>query len=259
MEAASRLSNTYPRAVLASLPDEVPVSITCNGSSQAVMMATPRDVEDFAWGFALSEGFIQSPDDVDWFDVLQHDNGIEARFWLKAERAADLGARRRKMAGPVGCGLCGIDSLQEAMRPLPRMEAGNVRLSVAAIHEARTELRVHQPLRDETRGLHAAGFMHPGLGILLAREDVGRHNALDKLCGAMFRCGIETAAGAVIITSRISVDLVQKCVISGIPALIGMSTPTRAAVTVAEAAGLTLAAFNHGDIEIYANAHRISD
>lgn len=242
------------------LPEETPVAITCNGSAQAVMMATPRDLADFAWGFARTEGFLDGAGDVERFEILDHgEAGREARFWLVPERADALARRRRRMAGPVGCGLCGIDSLHEALREGPGVQAAELRLTRAEVAGATEALRRHQPLRDRMRGLHAAGFLRPGAGIVLAREDVGRHNAVDKVCGALLRGGTDPGTGAVVTTSRVSVDLVQKCAAMGAPMLIAVSTPTGLSVRAAEAAGLTLVArARGGDYEVFSRPDRIS-
>ncbi|PVA11388.1 formate dehydrogenase accessory sulfurtransferase FdhD [Pelagivirga sediminicola] len=242
-----------------ALPEEVPVAIVCNGTSQAVMMASPGDIADFAHGFALSEGFITSLDQIEAFEVAEHDSGIEARFWLRQGRAEALAARRRFMAGPVGCGLCGIDSLAEAMRPLPQVRAG-LGLSRAELIRATEDLRAHQPLHDQTHATHAAGFLVPGQGITHVREDVGRHNALDKLIGALARQGVDAAGGAIVMTSRLSVELVQKCAIAGVPVLIAVSAPTAHALRLAEGAGITLAAFVRGArAQVYSHPIRITN
>lgn len=222
-----------------ALPEETPVALVYNGSTQAVMMATPDDLADFGIGFSLTEGIVSRADQVESLDVLAHGAGIEVQMWLAEGRAAVMAARRRQMLGPVGCGLCGIDSLDEALRPLPRL-ATALRLSAAEIDAAMGALAARQPLHDQTRAVHAAGFHRPGAGIVAAREDVGRHNALDKLIGALATAGEQAAAGAIVITSRISVDMVQKCVIAGAPVLIAASAPTAHAVRIADAAGLTL-------------------
>lgn len=243
-----------------TLPEEVPVAVVFNGSTLAVMMATPDNVADFAYGFAFTEGVIARPDEVESFEVVSHKQGIEARFWLRDDRAEALSDRRRVMAGPVGCGLCGIDSLEQALRPLPRVSDGALRLTRTETAGATDALRTKQDLHAQTRATHAAGFLVPGQGIDLVREDVGRHNALDKLIGALMRAGIDPASGMAVMTSRLSVELVQKCAMSGIPGLIAVSAPTARAVQVAEEAGITLVAFARGGgFDIYAHAHRIAD
>ncbi|SEL30645.1 FdhD protein [Roseovarius nanhaiticus] len=241
-----------------SLPEETPTALVFDGTTAAVMMTSPSDVEDFAIGFALTEGFICNLEDVMDFEVVSHAHGIEARFWLAPERAEAVHQRRRNMLGPVGCGLCGIDSLEQALRPLPVLPAGGLTFSCATARQATDALRVHQPLHDQTRAVHAAGFMDASGMIVLAREDVGRHNALDKLIGAMLRRGIDPATGAIVLTSRVSVEMVQKTVIAGCPVLIAVSAPTAHALRLAEGARLTLAAFARGgSFDIYAHPERI--
>ncbi|MCC6001457.1 MAG: formate dehydrogenase accessory sulfurtransferase FdhD [Pararhodobacter sp.] len=241
-----------------ALPEEVPVAVVVDGSTLAVMMASPGDIEDFAIGFALGEGVVASHDEITGFEAVTHEQGIEARIWLRAGRAAELAARRRFMAGPVGCGLCGIDSLEAAMRPLPSVAANDLRLGAAELARATEALRAAQPLHARTQGTHAAGFLRPGMGLLLAREDVGRHNALDKLIGAMARQGISAGQGVFVMTSRLSVELVQKAAVAGCSMLIAVSAPTAHALRLAEQAGMTLAGFaRDGGFVAYARPDRI--
>jgi FdhD protein len=163
------------------------------------------------------------------------------------------------MAGPVGCGLCGIDSLDAAARALPQVGDGP-RINRSEVARATDMLRDQQPLHDQTHATHAAGFLLPGQGIVLVREDVGRHNALDKLIGAMARQGIDASAGAVVMTSRLSVELVQKCAVAGVTTLIAVSAPTAHALRLAEDAGMTLAAFARGGaFDLYSHPQRIAD
>jgi FdhD protein len=230
------------RRITRALPDEVPVAFVFDGTTQAVMMATPDDIADFAYGFALTEGIVTDLTQIEGFEIAEHGEGIEARFWLRGDRQEALVARRRYMAGPVGCGLCGIDSLAEAEE----------------IARAADALGACQPLHDLTRATHAAGFLLPGAGLILAREDVGRHNALDKLIGALWRAGIDPSGGAMVMTSRLSVELVQKCAMAGCGVLIAVSAPTAHALRLAEGAGITLAAFARGGgFDLYSHPQRI--
>lgn len=246
------------RDVLRSLPEETPVALVFNGTTAAVMMASPLDLQDFAFGFALTEGFIDRLDQVQSFEIVAHAAGVEARFWIDEDQAKAMQSRRRNMLGPVGCGLCGIDSLEQAIRPLPVLAAAGPRLSRAEVAQATDLLRAHQPLHDQTHAVHAAGFLLPGRGIVLAREDVGRHNALDKLIGAMARAGLDAGAGAIVLTSRVSVEMVQKTVMAGCPVLIAVSAPTAHALRLALAANLTLVAFARGGgFDVYAHPDRI--
>ncbi|MEM6762014.1 MAG: formate dehydrogenase accessory sulfurtransferase FdhD [Pseudomonadota bacterium] len=239
------------------LAKEVPVAMVFDGASAAVMLASPTDISDFAHGFALTEGFITSIDEIAEFELVSHDKGIEARFWLRQDRSAALAARRRSMAGPIGCGLCGLESLDEAARDVPVVAPGALAFTFEELDGATEALRSHQPLHDRTRAVHGAGFIQPGAGIVAAREDVGRHNALDKLFGALFTQGVDPAGGAVVMTSRLSVELVQKCAVMGCPVMIAVSAPTAYARNVGEAAGIMLAAHSHGDgFAVFTHPHR---
>lgn len=239
------------------LPVEVPVAITCNGSTQAVMMASPSDLSEFAFGFALTEGYVTTLAQIERCEVVAHPRGIEAQLWLVQEQAEALGARRRFMAGPVGCGLCGIDSLEEAIRPLPRVMS-SAHFSRNDIADASKALRARQPLHDETRSVHAAGFLSPDEGIVLVREDVGRHNALDKLIGALAMGGIDPSTGAFVMTSRLSVELVQKCAMAGCSVIVAVSAPTALAIDLAQEAHITVAAFaRDGSFDLFTHPDRI--
>ena len=243
-----------------ALPEEVPVAMVFNGTTHAVMMATPADLEDFAIGFAMTERIITGVTDVESLEIVHHGPGIEARFWLTDGTARALAKRRRSLAGTVGCGLCGIDSLSEAARDVPTVSGWHVRLSRRMVAQAGDDLRRLQPLHDRTRATHAAGFLDPARGMIMAREDVGRHNALDKLTGALARTRASPAHGAFVMTSRLSVDLVQKCAIAGCPAIIAVSAPTAFALRVAETSGITVAAFARGDgFDVYSHPRRITD
>ncbi|AXC48922.1 formate dehydrogenase accessory sulfurtransferase FdhD [Paracoccus suum] len=221
------------------LATEVAVALSYNGSTEAVLMASPTDLIDFAYGFSLTEG-LATPQQIERIEPLVTPLGIDLQIWVSEEVAGRLAARRRRRVGPVGCGLCGIETLAEAMRGLPQLPATPLRLSDTEAEAAVATLDAAQPLRDATRATHAAGFWTPAEGLVALREDVGRHNALDKLAGALR--GRDPPAGAVVLTSRVSVDLVQKCVTLGAPLLLAVSAPTTAAVDAARAAGLMLAA-----------------
>ena len=221
------------------LVTETPVALVCNAVSLGVMMASPQDLEDFATGFALSEGLVGAVDDIREVEIQRHDMGIELRLWLTASQAP-TGARRRVSMAAVGCGLCGIESLEQAARALPRLPDRRAQLTRAEIRDAPVALRRHQPEHDRTGASHAAGFYVPEQGLVAVREDVGRHNALDKLIGALLRRGMDPASGAVVMTSRISTELVQKCATVGLPTLLSVSAPTDLAVAMARTANMTL-------------------
>jgi FdhD protein len=185
------------------IPEETPVALTYNGGTHAVMMATPQDLEDFAVGFSLTEGVAARREDILQLDVVEQGAGVELRMWLGEPNAAALSERRRHMAGPTGCGLCGIDSLDEAVRAVRPVGDGRT-FGPADIMRAIEALAPRQELNLQTRAVHAAAFWQPDAGLVAVREDVGRHNALDKLCGALARRGTHPEDGLVLLTSRVS-------------------------------------------------------
>lgn len=254
--AMDRLSfgDTAPR-LARDLPEEVAIALSFNGTTQAVMMASPADLTDFAYGFAKSEG-IAEPSEIDSVTLVETTLGIDVQVWLHATAEARLSARRRTMTGPVGCGLCGIDSLEQAMRPVPVVTA-HFTMSAGQIKSAIASLPLAQPLHDATRAAHAAGFWNAGLDTV--REDVGRHNALDKLIGHMVRASTHPT-GAILLTSRVSIDMVQKVAALGAPFLIAVSAPTAHAVTLADQAGITLIALARPDrFEAFTHTDRIKE
>lgn len=241
-----------------AVPEETAVAFTYNGTSYAVMMATPQDLEDFAFGFSLTEGIVSSMEEIESLHIIENEFGVELRMWLAAPRQVALSARRRRLAGPTGCGLCGIESLDEACRPPPAVCAGE-RFSPHDVMQAIDAIATAQPLNRETRAMHGAAFWQPARGLVAMREDVGRHNALDKLGGALVGGRIAATSGAVLLTSRVSVEMVQKTAFIGVPLIIAISAPTAVAVRTAEAAGITLAAIARGDgFEIFTHPHRIA-
>ena len=241
-----------------AVPEETAVAFTFNTASYAVMMATPQDLDDFAVGFSLTEGVISTRDAIDSVEIVEEDIGIEVRIWLKAPEASEFLGRRRKMAGPTGCGLCGIESLVEAMRTPPKVEEGLV-FTPNQIMTAIDSLFPLQVLNHETRAVHAAGFWDPSRGLVAVREDVGRHNALDKLAGALARNEATARQGIVVLTSRVSVEMVQKSAAIGAPMIVAVSAPTALAVRMADAAGMTLVAIARKDgFEVFTHPHRIS-
>ena len=240
-----------------AIPEETAIAFTFNTASYAVMMATPQDLEDFAVGFSLTEGVISSLDAIDSVDIVEEEVGIELRIWLKAPEAADFLGRRRKMAGPTGCGLCGIESLVEAMRPPPAVGEGRI-FTPNQIMTAVDSLFPLQTLNRETRAVHAAGFWMPERGLIAVREDVGRHNALDKLAGALARNGTSAREGLVVLTSRVSIEMVQKSAAIGASIVVAVSAPTALAVRMAEACGMTLVAIARKDgFEVFTHPHRV--
>jgi len=240
-----------------SVPEEVPIALSFSGTTHAVMMASPSDLEDFALGFALTEGIISASDEIERMHVEPLEAGIDIQMWLRDAANTRLKARRRRMAGPVGCGLCGIESIEEAIRPVAKVR-GSLTLSMDDIGKAMRQLAKDQPFHAATGAVHAAGFYRPGEGVPLVREDVGRHNALDKLAGALAKAGIAGASGAVVVTSRLSLEMVQKAAAIGAPAILAVSAPTALAIHTAEEAGMTLVALVRGDeFDVFTHPERM--
>jgi len=234
---------------------EAPVALLYNGEPFTVMMATPGDLEDFALGFALSEGIVAKQDEFRLVDVVRSVAGIALHAAIPQARFDALARRRRSLEGRSGCGLCGVEALQDALRPVPLLQHANT-VSQARIAAALAALAQHQPLNARSGGVHAAAFAHSGG--LLVREDVGRHNALDKLIGALARADIAMDDGFLVITSRASYEIVHKAATAGIAIVVAISAPTDLAIRTAEAAALTLAAFARGDsLNLYTQPQRI--
>lgn len=242
------------------VPEEVPIAFSYAGSTHAVMMATPDDLEDFAVGFSLAEGIIERAEDVVSIEIVEVGEGIDVQVTLKEMTAEALSARRRRMAGPVGCGLCGIESIEQASRPVRAVGSDEVRLTAREIADATSMLAAAQDLNRQTRAVHAAGFYCPHEGLVAIREDVGRHNALDKLAGAVLLGGWASHLGAVVVTSRLSVEMVQKTAALGAPVLIAISAPTALAIRTAEQAGITLIGIARDeDFEIFTRPDRVAE
>jgi FdhD protein len=227
-----------------ALAEEVPVALVFNGISHAVMMASPVHLEDFALGFALSEGLIDQATQLFGVEVIHQRNGIELQLDVAAQTEARLKERRRNMAGRTGCGVCGADSLNQVQLALP--QAPEVHIDVDAMHRAHAQMRALQPLKLQTGATHAAAWSNAQGQITLLREDVGRHNALDKLIGALSKASIDVQQGFICITSRASFEMVQKTVMAGAGALTAVSAPTRLAVELAEQHNLALAGLVRG-------------
>jgi FdhD protein len=236
--------------------EEAAVAIIHDGTTTAVMMATPDELEDFALGFSLSEGIVERPADVRDLEIVPGERGVEVRLWLEQGHSTRLSARRRRLAGPTGCGLCGIDSLVEAVKPPQRVGDASFTISPDTLMAAMRSLDDAQPLGRATRAVHAAALWRPDAA-LITREDVGRHNALDKLIGATARQG-GGAGGVLLLTSRVSVEMVQKAAVLGAPVLCAVSAPTALAIRTADAAGITLVGVARSDgFEVFTHADRI--
>ena len=240
-----------------TLAEEVPVAFSYDGAAHAVLMATPDDLEDFALGFSHTEGIITTPAEIAELAVVSVADGIVLRMWLTGDRADAFAARRRRFVGPAGCGMCGLESLAEANRTIP-MVGYHLQVSRQDIAEALAALPARQQLNTQTRAVHAAAFWWPDRELVL-REDVGRHNALDKLAGALLRAGQSAAEGIIVLSSRISIELVQKAGMMRAAIIVGVSAPTALAVRTAEATGLTLVGIARDDgFEVFTHPERIT-
>lgn len=240
------------------IAEEVPVSLVYNGEPHVVMLVTPANIEDFALGFSITEGIIQNPAELLSVHVYNRSNGIEARLSIPEARFEKMAGKSRNLTGRTGCGLCGATTLQQAVRDAKSVN-GDLKLSATELFNALNEIREQQQLNRLTGAVHAAAWIVPGHGVQYIREDVGRHNALDKLIGLLLRLGKNPAAGFVIMTSRASYELVQKSASVGITLLAAMSAPTGLAIRLAEEAGMTLVGFARDDQHVvYSHPQRLT-
>jgi FdhD protein len=242
----------------ATVAEETPVALVYNGWPHVVMMCTPADIEDFALGFTLTEEIVADRAGVTSIRPARYSQGIEVEIVIPQPASDALRSRGRSLVGRTGCGLCGVTTIDDALRPGRAVDA-QVRIAPGAIFRAGSELPRHQPFNDGTGAVHAAAWATVDGEIVLAREDVGRHNALDKLIGAMVRAGIDPRTGFAVVTSRASYELVQKCAVAGIAVLAAISRPTGLAIRMADAAGITLAALLRGrSVNLYSHPERIA-
>jgi FdhD protein len=238
--------------------EEVPVALEYNGIAHAVMLATPLDLEDFALGFSLSESIVEDRHQLYGVDEESAPEGITLKLEVASSAFAKLKERRRTLAGRTGCGLCGTENLSQVNRTLPALAAGRP-IARQAIARAMTESRALQTLQQATGAVHAAAWCDPSGAVQLLREDVGRHNALDKLVGALARAGIDGSTGFIAVTSRASFEMVQKTALARVPLLAAVSAPTGLAIATAEAAGLGLVGFaREDDLVVYAHPERVA-
>ncbi len=237
--------------------EEVPVALVYHGVPHVVMLATPANLEDFAVGFTLSEGLVASPDEIREVQVTQGSEAIDVRVTVAWERFSELLHKRRNLTGRTGCGLCGAETAAEAIREPAPVGPGPT-VTIQELHAAIEQIGSMQPINALTGSVHAAAWVVPGKGIHLVREDVGRHNALDKAIGALVREGVDFSTGFMLITSRASYEMVQKSATVGISFLAALSAPTAFAVRLANRAGLTLVAFARRDKHVvYAHPERL--
>jgi len=251
----------WTRGTLADTTDlvaeETPVALVYHDVPHVVMLATPADLEDYAFGFTLSEGLVASADEIRGVEVIPGEASTDVKISVAWERFTELLQRRRNLAGRTGCGLCGAETAEDAIRECQVVPAG-VTVTATELHEAMAQLSALQLINARTGSVHAAAWVVPGRGIQVVREDVGRHNALDKTIGALARARADFAAGYMINTSRASYEMVQKAATVGVSLLVAFSAPTAFAVRLAKRSGLTLVAFARADKHmVYAHPHRI--
>ncbi|MFM7027288.1 MAG: formate dehydrogenase accessory sulfurtransferase FdhD [Chakrabartia sp.] len=244
--AVSRITPKGTSAATRTLPVEAPIALEYNGIGYAVMMATPDALEDFALGFSLSERIIEHADEIEALDCQETDKGWIVRMTLVPARVAPMLERVRVRVSESSCGLCGLENLEQVARPLPPLDTA-LCVAPAALFGALDALRAYQPLNAATGGAHVAAFCSPKGDILMAREDVGRHCALDKLIGGLARAGLAPSSGFFLLSSRCSYELVEKAVIARCPLLVTISTATSLAADRAAAAGLRLIALARPD------------
>lgn len=255
---ARRLTAAAEEMLDEIVAEEVAVALVYNGVSHAVMMATPCDLEDFARGFSLTERIVEKPSEIYDVEVEPVGRGIEVHLRIAAQRMAGLQQQRRSLAGRTGCGLCGVESLAAAMRPVTVSQATET-VSRQAIQRAMAALPAQQRINKLNGATHAAGWAAADGTLLAVREDVGRHNALDKLGGALARSGVDTVGGFVVVTSRCSYEMVHKAAALGAAAIAAVSAPTSLAIEIAEEAGIALVAFvRDSRLTVYANPRRIA-
>lgn len=238
--------------------EEVPIVLMYNGISHVVMLATPTNLEDFALGFSMTEGIIRNPKEFLSAKVYHRANGIEVQVKIPDERFQCLADKGRNLTGRTGCGLCGASTLKQAIRTPPPVNS-TVAVTAEQLTTALASLQHKQSLNQLTGAIHAAAWVVPELGIIDIREDVGRHNALDKLLGLLYRTNRDINTGFVIVTSRASYEMVQKTAFIGIGLLVAISAPTGLAIRLAEQAGVTLIGFARDDKHVvYSHGHRLS-
>ena len=255
--ATTRVHEGKGRALPQTVAAEMPIAISYNGKPHVVMMGTPADLEDFAVGFSLAEGIVDAVDEIEDIAISEAERGMRVSLAIPPAWAARIGDQQRNLAGRTGCGLCGVTSIEQALRDLPKLPEGPV-FEAKAIAAALAALPEQQRINRETGAVHAAAFADHDGNLLAVREDVGRHNALDKLIGAVARADLAPADGFALVTSRCSMEMVQKAATAGFPMLVAISAPTSLAIELAENCGLTLVAFARGkDFNVYAHGERL--
>ena len=246
------------RACEDRIASEVPVALTYNRVSHVVMMATPADLEDFGLGFSLTEGLIGGKADLLGLKVIPREGGLEVAMTISEPWFDRLSTQRRNMAGRTGCGLCGAENIEQALRYPPPVDH-SFSVNHAALQKAVTSLNDHQPLQAVTGATHGAAWCAPDGEVIRLREDVGRHNALDKLIGSLARDDFEPSGGFVLVSSRASYEMVYKTAAAGVQLIMAVSAPTTLAVEFALRCGITLVGFGRpGRHNIYTFEDRVS-
>jgi FdhD protein len=254
---AQRFENGQASATDESLVEETPVALNYNDRAHAVMLATPTDLEDFGLGFSINEGIVERASELSAIDVIPSRHGVAIMMQIPEERAALLDSKRRSLPGMGGCGLCGIEKLDAALR-MPHPVGTRLRVPAAALARACRALPGLQVLGRRTGASHAAVFVRQDGELQVAREDAARHNAMDKLVGHLARSGLSASSGFVVVTSRASYELVQKAATAGFELMAAISAPTGLAVRIAQTTGITLVGFaRDGRFTCYANEYRL--
>ncbi len=237
--------------------EEVPVAFTYHGIPHVVMLATPQDLEDLGTGFTFTEALVDSAAEIRGVEVVSHGDSCELRLTIAAERFSALLRRQRNLTGRTGCGLCGTETIEQAIRhPVP--VGTGITMSSAELHAALKDLKARQPLNARTGSVHAAAWCRPQAGVQVVREDVGRHNALDKVVGSLLRSGTDAASGYLLVSSRASYEMVQKAATAGITLMAAISAPTALAIRLADECGVTLIGFARDDSHVvYTHPHRL--
>ena len=253
----TRLVDDTSRPEQVAVAEEVPVAFVYNANSFVVVMASPADLEDLGVGFSLTEGIIDRAGDIERIEVVRHSKGIELQMTIPEQAFERLGSRRRALDTRTGCGICGVEALDQVLRESPPIRS-DLQVSHDALWTSAASLDSMQPVNSETRSVHAAAFADVNGSLLVVREDVGRHNALDKVIGWLRRGRIDATKGFLVVTSRASYELVQKTAVAGVPLLAAVSRPTSLAIQLADQAGITLVGLLRGkSANVYSHVERV--
>lgn len=254
----TRLSDGASVPDSALIAEEIPVAFVYNTESFVVVMASPADLEDLAVGFSITEGIVDRVSDIGRVEVVRQSRGIELQIDIPPANAKRLAERRRGLNARTGCGLCGIEAIDEVLKQPPTISS-NMKFTHEALWRAAAELEARQPINNETRAVHAAAFADQTGKLIVVREDVGRHNALDKVIGSLGRSGSDASGGFLVVTSRASYELVQKTAVAGVSVLAAVSRPTSLAIQLADQAGLTLVGLLRGrSANVYSHQERLT-